>query len=73
MNDIERLQQWMTDNGYTMKSLARKMDIKYITLWAMVDRQRPSDRFMTRFIQHFGCDEAIAVFKDHLTSNNSTV
>jgi transcriptional regulator with XRE-family HTH domain len=67
MADIERLQQWMKENGYTMKSLARHMGIKYITLWAMMDRQRPSDRFITLFIQHFGCDKAVVVFHDLLS------
>jgi hypothetical protein len=66
MTDTDRLQQWMADNGYTMKSLASELSMKYITLWAMIDRQKPSDRFITRFIQHFGCDEAVTVFRNHL-------
>jgi hypothetical protein len=66
MTDIERLAAWMTANGHDKKSLAIHMDEKYITIWAMMDRDKPSDRFVSNFIRHFGCDEAVAVFADHL-------
>lgn len=66
MTDTERLDAWMTANGYDKKSLAAHMDEKYITLWAMLDRKKPSDRFVSNFIRHFGCDVAVTVFADHL-------
>ena len=67
--DVERFQQWMTDNGHTMKSLAKAMDVRYITIYHMtVKRKAISDRFITRFIQHFGCEEAVKVFAAHLTT-----
>lgn len=67
MPDLERLQQWMSDNGHTMKSLARLMDTPYITVYMMFRSKKVSDRFITRFIRHFGCDEAVHVFVDSLT------
>lgn len=66
MTDIERLKSWMATNGYDKKSLAARMDERYITLWAMMNRNKPSDRFVSNFIRHFGCDEALKIFADHL-------
>lgn len=70
--DAERLRQWMTDNEYTMKSLSRKMDIRYNTFWRMLEREAVADKFITRFIGVFGCDEAVIIFQDHLAPPTRT-
>lgn len=67
MTDTERLDVWMQERGLTKKSLAATMGVKYITLWHMtVKRKTVSDKFITAFIRHFGCDEAVKVFADAL-------
>lgn len=68
MSDLERLEAWMMARDATMKSLAREMDMKYITLYHMMRRKRVvNDPFIVRFVRHFGCDEALRIFTDHLT------
>lgn len=66
MTDTERLNIWMSEHGFDKKSLAAYMGEKYITVWAMIDRKKASDRFVSNFIRHFGCETALAVFADHL-------
>jgi hypothetical protein len=67
MTDKDRLQEWMRENGYTLKTLAPVVGISYNTLWRMVvERPDVGDRFITAFIRQFGCDEAVRVFSDAL-------
>ena len=68
MSDVERLRAWMDEHQYTMKSLSRAMNMRYITLYVMMVRNnKVNERFITRFIQYFGCEEAVTVFRDALT------
>ena len=38
MSDVERLRAWMDEHQYTMKSLSRAMNMRYITLYVMMVR-----------------------------------
>jgi hypothetical protein len=69
MTDIERLEAWIKAHDYTRWSLAKKMGIKYNTLYRMAINPRGtiSDKFITLFIKHFGCSEALLVFQDTLS------
>lgn len=67
MTDVELFQQWMTEHGYNMHSLAKAMGIPYITLYHMIVRRNTmTEIFIVEFIKHFGCDEALKVFRTRL-------
>jgi hypothetical protein len=67
MTDTERLHQWLKERDMTLYGLGQQIGMRYNTLWYMVvDRNTVSDKFITRFIRHFGCDEALVVFADAL-------
>lgn len=67
MTDIDRLRSWMEGRKLNMKSLARDMEMPYITVHTVVKRrERITDQFVTRFIRRYGIDEASRVFKTHL-------
>jgi plasmid maintenance system antidote protein VapI len=65
--DLERLRAWMAQHDHTIKTLAQALDIKYMTLYMMLEHNKHiSDRFITTFIRYYGCDEALRVFHDRL-------
>lgn len=57
------LQAWMTNNGYTNRTLAEKMDFSYEYIYKFATgkvEMRPT--FKWRFVEVFGWDEANKVF-----------
>lgn len=69
--DIERLNEWLAQNKLTLYKLSKKLGVPSNTLYKMAKRGRVSDQFIVRFIQVYGCDEAMTVFPIHL-SNSTT-
>lgn len=67
MSDVERVKQWMAENGYTLMKLSPVIGIPYNTMWRMLfERATISERFAIYFIRTFGCDEAMRILQDTL-------
>lgn len=67
MTDIERLNEWMKANNFTVWQLAREMDCSRHTVNSVVNvRKAITAQFVTRFIRRFGADEAGKIFTSHL-------
>lgn len=63
MTEIERVQAWMDANGITMKSLARQMNISYLSVYTIiVQRRNLTSNFKWRFAQVFGWEVASQLF-----------
>jgi hypothetical protein len=67
MNEVERLQQWLDERGYTIMSLAQAVGMSYDGVYQVVHargekRGVVSPGFQVRFIHAFGLDEAKRIF-----------
>lgn len=63
MNELERLQAWSTEQGFSLPQLAREMDMPYQTLYhQVVVRKRITGDTRWAFMRRFGLDEANRIF-----------
>lgn len=66
MNEVERLQQWMDEQGHTISSLAQAVGMSYDGMFAVLHRGKDSGAvspgFQVRFIHAFGLSEANRIF-----------
>jgi hypothetical protein len=63
MSELERLQEWMETNDYTIKSLAAETGMSYDGMYQILRaRGRISPGFKLRFAERFGGDVARDLF-----------
>lgn len=64
MNEIERLEQWMATNGYSISALADAIGMSYDGVYQVLRvRRRASTTLKWKFIYCFGEDTAKAIFE----------
>jgi len=74
MTEIERLKAWMDTKDITMKSLARKMGISYLSVYTIIaKRQSLTNNFKWRFTQVFGWETARELFDQTQAEENQPV
>jgi plasmid maintenance system antidote protein VapI len=70
--DIDRLNEWLAQKKLTLYKLSKILGVPSNTLYKMAKRGRVSDQFIVRFIQVYGCEEALTVFPIHLTKSTTS-
>jgi len=67
MTEINKLQAWMDEHGYSISSLAKELGVSYYGVYLVIHRNRISPGFRLRFVERFGADAARSIFDPYGT------
>ena len=62
MSEIERLDNWMRERGYSKRTMAEAVGMSYDGFYQIFWRKKISPGFKLRFINRFGAEAADRVF-----------
>lgn len=63
MENLTPFKAWMSENGYTNKTLAQKLGCSYELIYKLSKGERATDRFKWQFSEMFGVQLAKELFE----------
>lgn len=63
MKEPTSLKQWMLEKEYSNSQLAQTLGASYEIVYKVAEgKRKPTAWFKWKFLERFGCDEAVRVF-----------